>query len=116
VEVVSQWAKDVARALVGRDPRRPLIAKGQLRNFYAKAQSFKRRLDSGEPFDALRAGVQSLERDTAAAVGRQNAPGVFKVFMDKNLPLATRDARNFREGFVEHFQSVVGFFTYLERT
>ena len=115
VEVVTHWAKSVAKVLIGTNPKNPRMKSAQLRNFYEKAKVIQRRLKAEEPFDSLRAEVASLERDAAYAVGRENspAPPSFKEWMDRNLELALRDAKNFL-AFVEHFESVVAFHRYLE--
>ena len=114
VQVVGDWARQVARALIGPNPQRPLMASNQLRNFYTKVRIAERKLDAGQSFAALRAEISSLERDAATAVGRQNAPEVFKEFIDKNMPLVLVKEEAFRQGFLEHFQSIVGFHKYEE--
>ncbi len=116
VEVVGDWAKEAAQALVGPNPRQPLLKATQLLNFYHKARIIERKLDAGRPFEGVKAMTASLERDTATAVGRGNAPEVFKTIMDRNLVLALADEIAFRQGFLEHFQSIVGFHIYYDRS
>ncbi len=115
VEVVGEWARRAAQVLAGPNPSRPLMAAAQLRNFYTKARIIERKLEAGQPFAGLRAEIASLERDAATAVGRGNAPSEFKDILDRNIKLALVDDRAFRQGFLEHFQSIVGYHTYLVR-
>lgn len=114
VEVVGEWAKQAASSLIGANPRQPLLKAAQLRNFYNKVRIIERKMDTGRPYDSLKAEISSLERDAATAVGRGNAPPVLKEVIDRNLPHALADQRSFQEGFLEHFQSILGFHTYMD--
>jgi CRISPR type III-A-associated protein Csm2 len=93
-----------------------LLKAAQLRNFYTKVRLIERKLDAGQPFESVRAEVASLERDAATAVGRRNAPDALKAVIDRNLDLALKDVNSFRQGFLEHFQSIVGFHTYFDQS
>jgi CRISPR/Cas system CSM-associated protein Csm2 small subunit len=116
VEVVGNWAKQAAKSLIGQNPRQPALKATQLRNFYNKARIIERKLDAGIPYGSLKAEIASFERDAATAVGRGNAPEVFKEIIDKNLSLALADQCSFKHGFLEHFQSILGFHTYVDRS
>ena len=114
VEVVGDWAKAIASALIGPNPRQPRMKSARLRNFYTKSKQIERKLDAGESFESLRAEIASLERDAAGAVGRGNAPNEFKSIMDANVKEALQSEAAFRQGFLEHFQSIVAFHKYQE--
>ncbi len=82
----------------------------QLRKFFTKLRYIETQLKSGIPFEAVRADIASLEAAAVAAVTRNVAPPVFRVFMEKNMKLALVSKESFLGGLVPHFQSVVCYF------
>jgi CRISPR type III-A-associated protein Csm2 len=104
--VVDTWAEQVAQIL-GMSG----IASHQLRRFFNQLRAIEAKLET-EDFDAIRSDIHTLKRDAAYAVGRGVVRGEFKEFIDRNVDLAVRDEKSFRRGFLEHFQSVLAYFTY----
>jgi CspA family cold shock protein len=105
--MVDEWAEAVALMLIAGD-----MKTHQLRRFFNKARAIESRLYSGKPFPAVVTDIHTFKRDAADAVSRGVAPEAFKDFIERNVKLAVRDEDSFRKGFVEHFQSIVAFFTY----
>lgn len=108
-ELVVEEAQRVARSL----NRGGQLKTTQLRRFFRKARGIQRKLDAGQSFAALVAELKALQPLAANSVARGNAPPVFKEFIDRNVPLASRDAKHFVSGFLMHFQSIVCYFAYL---
>jgi len=108
-EIITSLAFSVASEL-----KQTGMTTHQIRNFYNKVMYLKRRLDSGQPFEEIQWRLQTLHRDAANAVGKNNAPEKFKQFIDKNTDLAVKDPHSFKNGFIQHFQSVVAYLNYLE--
>jgi CspA family cold shock protein len=107
--VVDDWAEALAQMLVGGD-----MKAHQLRRFFNKARAIESKLDS-EPFVAVVTDIHTFKRDAVYAVSREVAPEAFKDFIDRNVELAVQDEDSFRKGFIEHFQSILAFFTYHSR-
>ena len=110
-EVIVDWAEEVARVL---GDARPEMTYTQLRRFYNKMLSIKQKLDAGSHFPKLVGELLTLKRDAADSVGKENAPQLFKEFIDRNVNLAIEKESNFKEGFLQHFQSVVAYRKYWE--
>jgi len=104
--VVDTWAEEVAKVL-GRSG----ITSHQLRRFFNQLRAAEAKLDT-QSFSAVRSDILSLKRDAAYAVGRGVVKDNFKQFIDRNVELAVQDEASFRKGFIEHFQSVLAYFTY----
>jgi CRISPR type III-A-associated protein Csm2 len=109
-EVIDTWAMEAAKLLGNRG-----MKSAQLRRFFGQARGSDAKLRTGLAFESLRAGIYGLKRDVAYQVGRKLVPEEFKQFIDRNVELAVQDERSFKEGFVEHFQSVVAYFVYYFR-
>ena len=109
-ELIVDEAKRVADVL----GQRRLLKTSQLRRFFGKARNIQQKLESGQPFDALVSEIRGMQPLAANAVARGNAPEAFKEFIDRNVPLAARDAKHFVSGFLAHFQGVLCYFTYLK--
>ena len=69
-------------------------------------------MDEDRDFNMVKADIYSLKRDVAYQVGRGVAPNELQQFIDYNIPSATIDERNFRKGFLSHFESVLAYFVY----
>jgi len=109
-QVLDDWAIEIAKLLGNKK-----MPTHQFRRFFNKARSIADRLESGASFETVRAGILSLKRDAARAVGRGVVPEEFKVFIERNVALATKNAASFQKGFMDHFQSVLAYFTYYFR-
>jgi CRISPR type III-A-associated protein Csm2 len=108
--VVDDWAEALAQMLESGD-----MKAHQLRRFFNKARAIQSKLDGGDPFAAVVTDIHTFKRDAVYAVSREVAPEVFKGFIDRNVELAVQDEDSFRKGFIEHFQSILAFFTYHSR-
>ncbi|MBI2917262.1 MAG: type III-A CRISPR-associated protein Csm2 [Chloroflexi bacterium] len=100
---------------IGQKQGQAELKASQLRRFYGKAKNIEQKLDSGQSFNGVRAEILTLQPIAANTVARGNAADVFKEFIDRNVALAAKDEKHFRQGFLVHFQSVVAFFTYIYR-
>lgn len=105
-EVLDTLAIDVAKTLGNRG-----MKTYQLRRFFNKARSIEKKL-SGEGFESVKADIYSFKRDVAYQVGRELVPEEFQQFMTRNVELAVQDEESFRQGFLQHFESVLAYFVY----
>jgi len=110
-EIIVSWAEEVAKTLGDSSPP---MTYTQLRRFYNKVLSIKQKLDAGSEFPQLVPELLTLKRDAADSVGRENAPQLFKDFIDRNVDLAVKEQEAFKKGFLQHFQSVVAYRRYWE--
>lgn len=110
-EVIVGWAEEVARAL---GDSRPEMTHAQLRRFYNKMLSIKQRLEVSDEFAQLVPELLTLKRDAADSVGKENAPELFKAFIDRNVDSAIKGEEAFKKGFLQHFQSVIAYKRYWE--
>lgn len=109
-DLITTIAEQVARVLLEKGA----MSSTQLRRFYNKARSIKDRLDTGASFPQVVSKIRELERDAVYSVGREVAPEVFRQFMERNVRLAEKGQKEFEEGFLQHFQSVVAYGKYIE--
>jgi CRISPR-associated protein Csm2 len=91
------------------------LATAQLRRYYNMVRRIDSQLDSAD-FGAIAPDIVSLVPLVAYAVGRDTAPETFKVFIERNVDLAKLDRRHFEKGFVKHFEAVVCFHKYQNRS
>jgi CRISPR type III-A-associated protein Csm2 len=105
-EVIIQWPQALARAF---HESRPQLKTAQLRKFFGEVRRQEARLASGVPFTTVRTEVQKLDSHAENAYKKNNAPFMFRVFMDKNVKLAARDEKSFK-AFTNHFESIVGYY------
>lgn len=110
-EVIQDWPVQLAKIFLQSQPK---LNTAQLRRFYNKVTHIKQRLDSGQSFDNLKEEIYSLGYLSAAAVGRGNAPEIFKDFMERNIKYAVQSPDHFRRGFKTHFESIVAYVKYQE--
>ena len=108
-ELLTGQAEAIARAI-----GQPYggIANAQLRKFYGHVRVADTRLRYDAQYEAVCASVLELSAFVAEARGKNKVPQVFKEFIDRNLQYI-RSEKAFRQGFVKHFQAVVGFFSYI---
>lgn len=113
-ELLVEHAREVARVIGMRQDRAEGIKNAQLRKFYGHVKTAESRLNYGVSFEEIRPKVLELSAFVAEAQGKGKVPLVFKEFMDINLSYVV-DGPSFRDGFVKHFQAVVGFFSFYYR-
>lgn len=104
-ELITTYAKEIAHAL-----DRSRMTSASLRKFFGKVKSAQRRLDSSNDFHAIVPDVLALEPYVNNAVTRGVVPPLFREFIERNLAIATKDKKSFREGFTKHFEYVIAFF------
>lgn len=111
-EILDRVAIDAARTLGNAHP--PMTAH-QLRRFFNKMRAIEDKLESAGDFEIVKGDIYAFKRDVAYAVGRGVVSEQFKHFIDRNVELAASDRRDFKKGFVQHFQSVLAYFVYYFR-
>lgn len=111
-EVVDKLAINVAKALGNAKPE---LKSHQLRRFFNKMRAIEAKLDTVKSFELVKSDILGFKRDIAYATGRGVVPAEFKQFIDRNVELAAQNEENFRQGFIEHFQSVLAYFVYYFR-
>ena len=109
-----EHASAVAKAIGLRQERAEGIKNAQLRKFYGHVKTAESRMNYGVNFEAVQPKILELAAFVAEAHGKGKVPLVFKNFIDLNLSYVV-DGKSFREGFVKHFQAVVGFFSFYYR-
>ena len=92
------------------------ITAGQLRNFFGYVRGLQRELDQSD-FVVVKPKILQLKPLAAYYVGRGNSKDqkdlkLLKQFIDENVEQAQKGKREFEEGFVAHFQSVVAYYKY----
>ena len=113
-ELLVEQAREIARIIGMRQDRAEGIKNAQLRRFYGHVKTAESRLNYGVSFADIRPKILELSAFVAEAQGKGKVPLVFKEFMDLNLERVV-DGPSFRNGFVKHFQAVVGFFSFYYR-
>lgn len=89
----------------------PKLTTGQLRRFFQHCRGLETRLKSGSAtWPQLRAQFQFLDAAATDAFGKQppKIPDVFYDFIRRNVA-AVKWEKDFREGFLPHFEALVGF-------
>jgi CRISPR-associated protein Csm2 len=109
-DLLVDHAREIARQIGLRGQGYDGIKNAQLRRFYGHVRAADMRMSYDAPFEAVQPAVLELAAFAAEAVGKRKVPCVFKDFIDENLK-NIHDAKSFRQGFVKHFQAVVGFFS-----
>jgi len=104
-EIIIDWPRRIAAQLDGAR-----MAPAQLRNFFSEVRRIEGQLSAGQNFEALRGRILQLDAYAANAVKKDNAPPLFKQFIEQNLKWAVKDKKSFLEGFMPHFESVVAYF------
>ncbi|MCD6599851.1 MAG: type III-A CRISPR-associated protein Csm2 [Dehalococcoidia bacterium] len=111
-EIMQSWPEEIARLFKMQG-----LSSNQLRRFFNRARALERQLDSGaKNFDRLKEDIAAFKHLAAAAVGKKNAPELFKTFMDKNIDLILQSSNPnaFKRGFLMHLQGIVAYVRYLE--
>ena len=111
-DLLTHTAEQVARVLGNSG-----VTSTQLRRFFMQVRSIERELGP-KAFPELVPQIQSLQPAVANYVGRGKDPGErerrksLKWFIDRNVEFATKDQKNFEEGFIPHFESIVAYYKY----
>jgi len=86
------------------------LKRNQLRAFYDHAKRQQQRLRYGASFEEIHPEVAKLKAFAADRAARTNnpIPRSFKEFIDRNVD-AVSDEKSFTQGFVPHFEAVVGY-------
>jgi len=112
-ELVVKDADLVARVLANGG-----ITTNQLRRFFNMSRGLEQRLDNKKNFKALVPGIAKLQPFAAALIGKEQNEfkrknlEVLLDFIDANAKRARESEQAFRNGFLEHFESVVAYFTF----
>ena len=105
-EVIIQWPRAIADAFHGAKPQ---LKTAQLRKFFAEVRRQEARLASGIPFATVKTEIQKLDSHAQNAFKKNNAPFLFRNFMEQNIKLAAKDEKSFR-AFTTHFECIVGYY------
>jgi CRISPR-associated protein Csm2 len=89
---------------------KPEMKNHQLRRFYGHVRAAENRLRMTNDFNSVYIDIKKLEPFVAEAKGKNKIPKTFYDFIIKNTN-AVKNKKDFLEGFLEHFQAVVAFFT-----
>jgi len=104
-EILIEEARAMAELLANSD-----LAAGKLQGLYTRVRILKDRVNQTGDFAAIRSDIYGLLTDAADSTGRKITPEVFLRFVERNVELATVDAKSFREGLVEHLRGVRAWF------
>jgi len=105
VELVKDEAEKIARCF-----RESKLTRNQLRSFYDHAKKQLQRLGYGTAFGEIHAEIARLKAFAADRAARSSnaLPAAFKEFIDRNVN-AVNDEKSFKNGFMPHFEAVVGY-------
>ncbi len=107
-QVIQEWAKAVADGLSNS---KPIMTTSQLRGaFFSEVRRLEKKLNVTKDFDALRPELLKLSVYAADRKKKKKIPILFEEFINANLRWASRGEKDFREGFVNHFECVVGYY------
>lgn len=106
--VILEWPRDIADKLA---QSRPQMTTAQLKGrFFAQVRRIEGKLDSLKDYDAVRQDVLKLEAFVEDAAKKNKVPDLFRQFIRANVKEAAKGEREFRRGFVNHFECVVAYF------
>ena len=104
-ELVTSTADKLAAAFAARK-----LTTGQLRRFYSHVKAAENRLRMTGDWPAVSVDVKKLGAFAAEAKGKQKVPDNFYAFIDANVRAV--NAKDDFFAFIQHFESVVAFFSY----
>jgi CRISPR/Cas system CSM-associated protein Csm2 small subunit len=84
------------------------LTRSQLQAFYRKVRRLGDSVDHVPEFDRVRRELQKLLPIANERAQKKVIPQVFHEFLQHNIDKST-DRKWLREGFIEHFQAVVGY-------
>lgn len=92
---------------------KPKLTTGQIRRFFNHCREIERQLNvDGESWHQVSAGFEALCYHAQNAVATHKIPREFQDFIDKNVKRvvsAKEPERAFLDGFLPHFEALVGF-------
>jgi CRISPR type III-A-associated protein Csm2 len=109
-EILDSLAMDVAKRLGNQG-----MKSHQMRRFFNAVRGIETKLSRAKNFEAVKADITQLKSAAVYQIGREVVPEDFKAFIDRNTELAVESEKSFRQGFLQHFQSVLAFFVYCFR-
>ena len=105
-EVIIQWPQNLAKTF---SESRPQLKYAQLRKFFQEVRRQESRLESGISFATVKTEIQKLDSHAQNALKKNNAPALFRNFIEQNVKLAAKDEKSFK-AFVTHFECIVGYY------
>ena len=112
-ELIVKDADLVARVLASGG-----ITASQLRRFFNMSRGIEQQLENTGNFKALVPRIAKLQPFAAALIGKEQNERkrkeleVLLDFIDVNAQKGRESEKAFRDGFLEHFESVVAYFTF----
>lgn len=107
-QVIQDWPKTIADALFKAQPR---MTSSQLRGaFFGEVRRQEKRLEVIRDFDAIRPDLLKLGVFATNRKNKKKVPPLFEEFITANLRWASRSEKDFKQGFVNHFECVVGYY------
>ena len=111
-ELLTTRAEQLAKIFVESD-----ITSTQLRQFFVQVRTVEKQVGQ-KPFNELIPRIQRLSALVSYFVGRgqnqfiRDKRGVFKLFIDENRVVAESNEKNFKFGFVPHFEAIIAYYKY----
>lgn len=93
------------------------IASTQLRQFFVQVRSIERQIGQKQ-FAEIVPRIQRLSALVAYFAGRgrnqteRDKRGIFKLFIDENRIIAEKTEKNFKLGFVAHFETIMAYYKF----
>jgi hypothetical protein len=84
------------------------LTRNQLQVFYRHVRRLGDSVDHGRDFGRIRSELVKIIPIANERAAKEVIPKVFFEFLQRNIDKST-DAKSFREGFIEHFQAIVGY-------
>lgn len=109
-EYITSYADTIARDL---GTARPTMTSSQLRRFFQHLRGCESKMQYFS-FDAIRSEVKKLDPLVKEAFGKGKVSLLYKDFIEKNVNVVG-DRRSFY-AFIDHFQSVIAYFTFYEKS
>lgn len=107
-EMLTTKAEKWAYEFIGDNPRDPKLKSSQLRKFYNEVRGLADRVE-GEGFERVKPLIRMLKAKVHYQKGRKLVPQEFVNFISKCVD-EVKDETDFLEGFVKHFEAVVGYY------
>jgi len=89
----------------------PKLKNHQLRRFYQHTRAAENKLRMTSDWPSTNVDIKKLKSFVAEAKGKDKVPEVFYDFINRNIDWV-KDEKSFLQGFLEHFQAVVAYFTF----
>ena len=107
-QVLEDWPQEIAQNLFHANPK---MTTSQLRGaFFNEVRRIENKLDATHDFDAIKPELLKLKAYAEDRKKKNKVPQLFEKFIEANLRWATRSEKDFRQGFVNHFECVVAYY------